>query len=142
MPNIEQIVKSVKDLQERFLEAEVDTGDPADDVDTGPLGDGQVDELDAFVAVAQNSAISCLVAIDQMVRFHKMELTKWFGDEAEAVLSDAKEALQSIADLLNLPYAEDESDELEDSEESDEDSKNSDEDSEDAPSDDQEKEEE
>ena len=122
MNSVEQIVKSVKDLEERFLEAEVDTGDPADDVDTGPLADGRMSELDAFMAIAQNSAVSCMVSIEQMLATHKAELQRMFGDDAESLLNQTKECLQGISELFAMDEEEEEEDAEEESEEGEEES--------------------
>jgi cell division ATPase FtsA len=101
MDKTKQIVMSVKELEERFLDKDVDTGDPADDSDTGPLGDGDYNEFEAFTTVVSNSAQNCMIAIEQMLRGHKLELKELFGDEAEDILKQAQDALGAISDLFD-----------------------------------------
>jgi hypothetical protein len=103
MKDIEQIISGVKELEERFLEKEVDTGDPADDVDTGPIGDGEFNEFDAFTNLAGSSAVSCMIAIESILRGgHKERLSKMFGEDAESLLRQTQECLQGIADLFDM----------------------------------------
>lgn len=122
MDKTEQIVKGIKELEERFLDKDVDTGDPGDDADTGPLGSGEYNEFEAFTTLVSNSAQNCMVSIEQMLRGHKNELKTMFGDDAEDILKQAQEVLGALADLFEDGEIEDEEseDEPEDEEEEDE----------------------
>jgi len=105
MNSIEQIVQSVKELEERFLEKGEETGDPAvDGGDTGEVGTSQdrYDEVEALMSVAQNSALSCMVAIEQMFRRgHKDKIASMFGADAEGLLKQTQECLHGIAEMFS-----------------------------------------
>jgi len=128
MDKTEQIVKGIKELEERFLDKDIDTGDPGDDADTGPLGTGEYNEFEAHTTLMANSAQNCMIIIEQMLRGHKNELKNMFGEEGEEILKDAQEVLGALSDLFDGESDEDEpEDEMEkddeDEEEEPEDSK-------------------
>lgn len=121
MENVEQIVQSVKDLEERFLEKDDKTGDPSvDGGDTGEVGtsEDRYDEVEALMSLTQNSAISCMIAIEQMFRRgHKDKVASLFGEGAEDILRNAQKCLHDLAEMLEGSEEEPEESEEEESEE-------------------------
>jgi hypothetical protein len=129
--SVESVISNVKKLEERFLEDEDKTGDPEIDQDTGEVGtvEDRFEEVESLMSMAQNSALTAVEAIDQLLkRGHQDKLDTLFGEGAKELLEQAKKCMASIADLFNLSADgkddEEESEgEAEDDEESDDDSK-------------------
>lgn len=117
----EQIVTQVKDLEERFLAKDVDSGNPAAEGDGSEVDspDDQYDEVEALMSLTENSATSCMIAIEQLLRRgHKEKLKEMFGDEAEDLLKKTQENLSGIVALFEHEDEEEDEEEEEDSEDS------------------------
>jgi hypothetical protein len=118
--NTEELVKQAKDLEERFLDADVETGDP--DVDEPEASEEEAqeyDEVEAMSTMAANAVQSCMIAIEQLMRRgHEDKLKEMFGEDAKAVLKKAQECLGMVEDLLAGEPIEDDEEESEDDEES------------------------
>jgi hypothetical protein len=114
---VDEIVKGVTGLAERFLDTEVDTGIADMDTDVGTEGE-EYDEIQSFMAIAQQSALNSQLAVTQMLKpAHKDKLVTLFGEQAEELLKQVEGCLKEIATLFSGEEPEEEPDEEEEEEE-------------------------
>lgn len=110
----------VKKLEERFLSQDEKTGDPNVDGQTEIQDQGvtELEEVDAFMAIAQNASINAYIAIEMLLKHGTKEaLDKHFGEGSAELLNQTKDCLESIADMFAIQDFEPDSEDSEETEE-------------------------
>ena len=119
--SVEDVVKKVSSLEERFLESGDKTGDPDIDQDTGEVGtvEDRFEEVESLMQMAQSSALTAYQAVEQLLkRGHQDKLDTLFGEGAKDLLEQTKRCLESISEMFALePGAGSEEDSEEEEEE-------------------------
>lgn len=95
----------LKHLQERFLSKDEKTGDPSIDSASTEFVDttSETEEVEAFMLMAQNSAINVYLAIDMLLKHGDQKaLDSYFGEGSHALLKETQECIEGIASLFGL----------------------------------------
>lgn len=135
MNKIDAIIKQAKELEERFLPAETETGLPEEPETIDP----KEDQIEGLIGIVTNSVESAQYAINHLLRGNKQALNAMFGEDAEAILGEANAVLEELLSFFGEESEEEEKEETEEeeSEESEEETKKEPEEKEEEPKEDE-----